>query len=56
MIADFIPYQGSYTFDELKCSKNYITDDERNFGAAIVIALCKTITNPSDTVIFLQLL
>lgn len=53
-ILDFIPYQGSLTFDQLKGSANEINEEETKLGvgAAIVIALCKSLHNPSDSTVY----
>lgn len=53
-ILDFIPYQGANTFDQLKGSINEIGEEEANLGvgAGIVIALCKSIPDPSKATVF----
>ncbi|CAH2015572.1 unnamed protein product [Acanthoscelides obtectus] len=55
-IADFIPYQGAATFEVLRWSPNELDDYEVNLGvgASAVISLCKTLSEPKNTVIFCE--
>jgi hypothetical protein len=54
MIFDFIPHQRAERFDQLKGSKNELTEMERSLGVGpgVVIALCKTIHHPENSVVY----
>nr|CAI5837223.1 unnamed protein product [Callosobruchus analis] len=54
IILDFIPYQGSVTFTELKRTKNHVSAYESSLGvgASVVIALCRSLPDPANSVIY----
>ena len=54
IILDFIPYQGSATFTELKGTKHELTEHELSLGvgASVVIALCKSVPDPVNSVVY----
>nr|CAI5863885.1 unnamed protein product [Callosobruchus analis] len=54
IILDFIPYQGSVTFTELKGTKNEVSAYESSLGvgASVVIALCRSLPDPANSVVY----
>nr|CAI5853556.1 unnamed protein product [Callosobruchus analis] len=54
IILDFIPYQGSVTFTELKRTKNHVSAYESSLGvgASVVIALCRSLPDPANSVVY----
>lgn len=53
-ILDFIPYQGSTTFPELKGTRNELTEKEVSLGvgASVVISLCKSLHDPQNSIVY----
>ncbi|KAL3288937.1 hypothetical protein HHI36_003381 [Cryptolaemus montrouzieri] len=54
-VGDFIPYQGTTTFEELGGTINELTETESDlgFGASFVVALAKSLSEPKNTSLFL---